>query len=251
MEGRDRHVVHRWSRERWLTLSRANVPYAILSRGHEWYSYCVPGCRPKCNSIVIYRRRALLFVENWFSLHTKKARTKYLQTSCSNIVITRALHEASLPKLQVLGSMWNGARCYIADRMAALTSTAFPLLGFVKHMTTAASGVKRSHTFNHLAVITDAKHTAALWRSISKIFQSLFVEPVCARKTNSFAIYMVNMALKVAQGHCVCVSVSLCVYIWKQLCCGMLISPDMFSISSTAECSLFTNLHQHSFILAH
>lgn len=48
----------------------------------------------------------------------------------------------------------------------------------------------------------------------------------------------------------VCACVCLC-EIWKQYCCGTLISPDMFPISSTAERSLFTNLDQRSFILAH
>lgn len=56
-----------------------------------------------------------------------------------------------------------------------------PFVGICETYDDGGISVNRSHTFNHLAVITDAKHTAALWRSISNIFQSIFVEPVCAR----------------------------------------------------------------------
>lgn len=92
-------------------------------------------------------------------------------------------------------------------------------------------------------MLTGAHHTVAIWRGISKIFPSRFAEPAGAAKS-SCAIYMVNMLLKAAQGLCDCVCiyvcVCVCVYIQKQYCCGTLISPDMFPISSTAERSLFT-----------
>lgn len=79
-------AVHRWPREMWLTLLRADVPRAILRSEHEWYSYCIPGCRPKSNST----KPNTIITENWFFrfLHTKTV-TKYPQphTSRVNIVI--------------------------------------------------------------------------------------------------------------------------------------------------------------------
>lgn len=88
MEGRDRDAVHRWPRERWLTLLRVDVPHAILSREHEWYSYCILGCRPKSNSTktntIIHRE--LIFLNFAYKNSHQISAVAYVQSEyCDSI----------------------------------------------------------------------------------------------------------------------------------------------------------------------
>lgn len=226
MEGRDRDVVHRWSRERWLTLSRANVPYAILSRGHEWYSYCVPGCRPKSNSIIIYRRRVLLFVENWFFFFCIYKKSKgqisanFLFEYC-DYPLTWALHEASLPKLQVLGSMWNRARCYSADSFCVTVKQngcfhkhSTPFVGICE--TYDDGGIQReslTHVYPPCCYYRYKTHCC-----IMEVHQQHIPVYICRtsvrKKQTHLQFTWLIWRCKVAQSHCVCVSV----WVWVCVC---------------------------------